>query len=210
MPQSATQLSEPEKMPDTVSETIQLVEAAKNSNTAAFHRLISLHHQRVYKMVFYRVRSTMDAEDLTQEIFLKAYRHLPGLRSPKKFKSWLYSIAINRVRDFIRKKRFRSLFLGKPIDDEFQMPADDHEGAVNAEERMVKQAFWQKVGNILDKMSKMEREVFMLRFFDQLGIADISAALKKSESTVKTHLYRALKKFKNDPASAALMEEWIR
>ncbi len=198
---------ESEKMRDPQSDTRMLVEQAKNKNIAAFHQLVSLSHHAVFKMVFYRVRSTMDAEDLTQEIFLRAYDQLPGLKSPDKFKSWLYSIALNKVRDFIRKQKFRSFFWSKPIDDEFTVPADIQKGAVDAENQMMKQLFWKKVGGILDRMSKMEREVFMLRFFDQLGIAEISTTLEKGESTIKTHLYRALKKFRQDPASVELKKE---
>ena len=56
----------------------------------------------------------------------------------------------------------------------------------------------------------MEREVFLLRFFDHLSIKEIAGVLKKNESTVKTHLYRALAKFKKEPAMRKLLSEVIQ
>ena len=61
-------------------------------------------------MVFYRTHSRMDAEDLTQDVMLKAYRHIARLKSPEVFRSWLYRIAVNRVKDYYRRKKFKSLF----------------------------------------------------------------------------------------------------
>ena len=63
---------------------------------------------------------------------------------------------------------------------------------------------------ILEKLPRMEREVFLLRFFDHLSIREIAGVLKKNDSTVKTHLYRALAKFKKEPAMRRLLKEAIR
>ena len=61
-------------------------------------------------MVFYRIRSRVDAEDITQDVFLKAFQKISSVKEAAKFRGWLFSIALNRIRDFQRKKRFRSLF----------------------------------------------------------------------------------------------------
>lgn len=61
---------------------------------------------------------------------------------------------------------------------------------------MQRKEFWQQIRQITEVLSKTEREVFMLRFFDELSIKEIGTTLKKNESTVKTHLYRALDKVK--------------
>ena len=65
-------------------------------------------------------------------------------------------------------------------------------------EPIAKKRFWEQVRSLLDKLSVMEREVFTLRFMDQQSINEIAAILDKSESTVKTHLYRALNKVRKD------------
>ncbi len=157
-------------------------------------------------MIYYRTRSKLDAEDITQDVFLQAYKHLGRLKSPAVFRSWLYQIAVNRVRDFYRKKKFRSLFGFVSVDEEyFQEPAE-MAVAPEAGEGLDRQDFWRQIKALLTSLSKMEREVFLLRFFDQLSIKEMSTALKKNESTVKTHLYRALRKVK---AAAAENEELL-
>ena len=66
--------------------------------------------------------------------------------------------------------------------------------------------FWHEFHSMTRKMSPKEREVFMLRYVDQLGIREIAEAMEKNESTVKTHLYRALKKFKSASGFRALLK----
>lgn len=172
---------------------------ARKGNREAFNRLVDLFHKDIFKMVFYRVRSKMDAEDLTQDVFTLAFRHIRQLQDERRFKSWLYSIAVNRVRDHFRNKKVRS-WLGffsekeKPEEDLAPEFRDPENGAL---EEMIRQDFWKQLESAMKELSKMEKEVFMLRFLDDLGIREISVTLHKSESTVKTHLYRALAKLQN-------------
>ena len=148
-------------------------------------------------MLYYRTRSQMDAEDLTQDVFLKAYKHLVRLQSPVVFRSWLYRIAVNRANDHFRKKRFRALFGNLSLEDEAFQETEEMAVQPQAAENLERREFWQQVEKMLDVLSRMEREVFLLRFFDQLSLKEITDALGKNESTIKTHLYRALKKIKS-------------
>jgi len=149
-------------------------------------------------MIFYRTRSQMDAEDLLQDVMLQAYKAIGRLKSPEVFRSWLYRIAVNRVRDYYRKKQFRSLFGFVSTDDENFYESQSPELAVapEAEGGISRKEFWHQIEQMLSTLSRMEKEVFMLRFLDELTINEMSAALKKNESTIKTHLYRALNKVK--------------
>ena len=147
-------------------------------------------------MLYYRTRSQMDAEDLTQDVFLRAYKHLARLQSAAVFRSWLYRIAVNRVNDYYRNKRFRALFGNVSVDEESFQETEEMAEPPQAVEGMERKEFWRQVEKMLDSLSRMEREVFLMRFFDELSIKEMTAALGKNESTVKTHLYRALKKLK--------------
>ena len=172
----------------------------------ALARLADLFHRDIFRMVFFRTRSTMDAEDLTQEIFLKAFNNLSKLKEVGRFKSWLFSIAANRVHDFHRKKRFhRILSLYSDSQEEYQ-PDSGVDDSPDALDGVMRQEFWNHVESLLEKLSKMEKEVFILRFMDHLSIKEVSQVLKKNESTVKTHLYRALRKFRNDPSMLQFLE----
>jgi len=176
--------------------TVDLVEQARNGDRTAFHRLVDRFQPEIYRMIFYRTRSRMDAEDLTQDVMLKAYRNIRRLKSPEVFRSWLYRIAVNRIKDYYRGKQFRSLFGFVSLDEEgFHETAEAAEAPV-AEDAMAQKEFWRQFGRMLTGLSAMEKEVFLLRFFDQLTLKEISATLHRRESTIKTHLYRALRKLK--------------
>ena len=184
-----------------------IVERARDGSRGAFTELVDLFQNDIFKMVFYRTRTQMDAEDITQEVFMQAYKNLNGLKKVERFRSWLFSIAVNRVRDFNRKKRFRALFKMFDGSDEIktaESQINDNSEPVN---ELMRQDFWKQIGLIIDKLSRMEREVFLLRFLDLLSIREISNVLKKSESTVKTHLYRALVKFRKNSSTLQLIKE---
>jgi RNA polymerase sigma-70 factor, ECF subfamily len=179
-----------------------LVRRARNGSRTAFHQLMATFHHPIYRMVFYRVRSSMDAEDLTQDIFLKAFQGMERLQSDSHFKSWLYRIALNCVRDYFRKKRWTALFSSLESFSGPEEPSGDEWIASNApgpEEKLLQKEFWRQVDLSLQPLSVNEREAFVLRFYDQLDVAEIARVMKKNENTVKTHLYRAIKKVKNNP-----------
>ena len=184
-----------------------LVKRAKAGSRSAFAELVDLFQDDIFKMVFYRIRTQMDAEDITQEVFMQAFRKLSGLKKVERFKSWLFSIAINRVRDFSRKKRFRSLFQPSDAGNDVNPSDTQIHDQPEAIDELMKQDFWKHIGLMIDKLSRMEREVFLLRFLDLLSIREISNVLKKSESTVKTHLYRALVKFRKNSSALHLLKE---
>ena len=87
-----------------------LVEQARQGNRGAFKKLVSLFQEDIYRMLYYRTYSRMDAEDLSQEVFVQAYKKIDNLKNAERFKSWLYSIAANRFRDFIRKRKLLTFF----------------------------------------------------------------------------------------------------
>jgi RNA polymerase sigma-70 factor (ECF subfamily) len=193
--------------PATDRQLVALVDEAKAWSPTAFEQLVTLFQEDIFRMVYYRTRSSMDAEDLTQEIFIQAFKNVSKLKAADRFRSWLFSIALNRVRDFYRKQRLRKIF-GTLDDKEYGAEIPVETGAEPpALSNLVRRDFWKNVSAFLDKLSRMEREVFMLRFMDHLGIKEISQALGKNESTVKTHLYRGLRKFRTDHALVKLIEE---
>ncbi len=185
-----------------------LVEKARSGDRVAFNRLVDRFQPEILRMVYYRVRPHAEAEDLTQDIFMKAYRNIKNLREPNRFKSWLYRIAVNRVRDFHRRQRLRTLFTSDAEFDETNLPDVKDQGEeTDALSKVLKTEFWEQIGLILKKLSSKEKEVFMLRFFDHLSIGEIAGVMKKSESTVKTHLYRALAKFKKEERLRKIFKE---
>ncbi|MCK5724771.1 MAG: RNA polymerase sigma factor [Gammaproteobacteria bacterium] len=189
------------------SEIALLAERAQAGNRFSFERLMDMFQGDIFRLVYYRTGSHMDAEDLTQDVFIKAFKGLSGLKDVYRFRPWLFSIAVNRVRDFRRKKKL--LFFLKNSEEEMdEWDKADREGYDNHEafNHLVRKEFWENMGRFTNKLSRWEREVFHLRFLDQLGIKEIAMVLSKSESTIKTHLYRALHKFKETPELNSVLQ----
>lgn len=174
-----------------------LAEKARDGNRMSFQELVGMFQEDIYRLAYYRTYSQMDAEDITQEVFVQAYRKLKSLNDSGRFRAWLYSIAVNRCNDFLRKRKFLSLLqLRSAREQEFMETGNDM--SANYNETIAKEKFWEQVRSVLGKLSSMEREVFTLRFMDHRNINEIAEILDKSESTVKTHLYRALNKLRQD------------
>lgn len=210
MPDTAKEKTDDNALSGAASRSASLVKKARQGSSAAFHELVHLYQGAVFKMVYYRIRSQIDAEDLTQDIFLQAFKSLHRLKETERFRGWLFRIALNRVRDFSRKKRFRAMFKASFGNDELtagELATDDRSETL---EQLAKKDFWNRIREMLNRLSRMEREVFLLRFFDNLSIIEITRALGKTESTVKTHLYRGLNKFRKDASIQALLDDKLQ
>jgi RNA polymerase sigma factor (sigma-70 family) len=186
---------------DKGAQLTEWVVMAQAGDTTAFHHLVDRFQAEIFRMIFYRTRSKMDTEDLTQDVFLKAFKHIRRLESPPLFRSWLFRIAINRVRDHQRRNRIRSVIGTVSLDDENFHESEDMAAEPEATRIVAQKDFWNRVQQLLSQLSRTEREVFQLRFFDQLSLKEISTAMKKNENTIKTHLYRALNKIKTEIAA---------
>lgn len=184
-----------------------LVERARDGDRRAFERLTGLYQARIFRMVYIRTQSRTDAEDLTQDIFLQAFRSVSKLKAPDLFRPWLFRIAHNRVRDHHRRRRIVSFFGLSRQDEEIATAGEPPAEQEDALADLMRKEFWGEVESFLGNLPASEREVFRLRFLDQLGIREAAEVLGKHESTVKTHLYRAIAKFRKEPWLARLLFE---
>jgi len=187
-------------------EVALLAVRARDGDGTAFGRLVGLFQDEIFRMVYYRTHSRPDAEDLTQDVFLQAFKNLPKLKDFDRFRAWLYSIAVNRVRDYYRKKRLLSFFGLMGEEGSLEAPEEKPDQGPGALEQLVREEFWVRVRQLSESFSGAEREVFFLRFLDNLSIKEISQTLHKSESAVKTHLYRALQKFRDHSEAGEFLE----
>ena len=191
-------------MSDNDNQITQLVEQARTGNKASLEQLLDHFYGDIFRMVYYRIPSRMDAEDLTQDIFMQVIKSLPELKDSSLLKPWLFRLALNRIRDFHRKKSILSFF-GSTVetDVDAQVKVDSHSDPTK---NMMHKEFQFQLRKFSESLSRWEREVFTLRFLDQLEIKEIVQILKKNENTVKTHLYRALKKFRRSSEFHALLK----
>jgi len=181
-------------MSDNDNQITRLVEKARTGNKNSLEQLVDYFYGDIFRMVYYRIPSRMDAEDLTQEIFMQMIKSLLNLKDSSLIRPWLFRLALNRIRDFHRKKSILSFFGSTgEIDVDVQVKSDNHPDPIK---NLMQKEFKLQFQKFTESLSRWEREVFILRFLDQLEIKEIVQILKKNENTVKTHLYRAVKKLR--------------
>jgi RNA polymerase sigma-70 factor (ECF subfamily) len=160
-----------------------LVQQAVNGDQAAFTQLYNQNFDRIHRYIYVRVRNPVEAEDLTQDVFIKALESIGSYRwRDLPFAAWLFKIAHNRVIDHVRKqsKEKRADLneaYAKSMEDPVQMTER------NFEVYQLKQA--------MEQLPEAQREVATLRFIGQLSISEVAKTLGKSEGTVKALQFNA-------------------
>ena len=155
--------------------------------------VMRLYRARILRYAMFAVRDRDAAETITQECFLKAYRARETFRGDCSLSTWLMQIAVNLVRDYARSKQFQfwkraqtSAVDVSEVTEFLKHPGSSAESGILAREQL--KAVWTAV----EKLSKMQREVFLLRFVEEMELREIAELMGMKESTVKSHLYRAL------------------
>ena len=179
-----------------------IVERAKNGDAAAFRELVERYKQKIYYLSLDLTGSHHDAEDLSQEVFIKAYRHLDGFRGDAKFSSWLYRITVNTCYDMNRKKSVKAIKLQESFDDTH---IQEHEpfgsDVVKNPEKKAEAGLMQKhIEQALQRLTDKERSVFVLRHYQHLQLSEIADILKITVGTVKSTLFRAIQRLQKELA----------
>lgn len=168
-----------------------LVERFQKGDTEAFNPLVLKYQKKIYNFLYRRLRDRETAEDLCQEVFLKAFKALPNFKGDSTFYSWIYRIAINCSIDF-QRQRNRVKFL---TFEELSFDADDVLRMVHAYPSPEMIAETEELGRIIRmavrKLPPGQRRVFNLRHRRALAIKEIAVLLNRSEGTVKAHLHHA-------------------
>lgn len=172
----------------------ELVERFQNGEKDVFNELVIKYQGKIYNLVYKYVSNSETARDLSQEIFIKAFRALPRFKRQSAFYSWLYRIAINLCIDFIRQQKrgqtlsFEDLTTGGNdevvFNDVSPLPPDQ----VEAKE------LGHIIGKAVEQLPPKQQRVFNLRYHDGLQLKEIAAQLDRSEGTIKAHLHHAHKR----------------
>lgn len=170
----------------------ELVMRTCGGKSEAFAVLVSRYENQVFNAVMHLVGSRQDAEDIAQEVFMKAFRGLPRFRQKAKFSTWLYGIMLNCVRTHWRGQRRRrgmlSLDGGRSEEDPSPDPPSGLDGPVALSER---NETVELVRNAIDELARDLREIVVLRDIEELSYEEISEVLGLPLGTVKSRLFRA-------------------
>lgn len=179
-------------------EEIDRIRRAQQGDAEAFRSLVREHHRRVFNVCLGVLKSTADAEDVTQTVFIRAHKNLPKFQMNAKFSTWLYRIAHNASIDLLRKRKRRE---ADDFDDlvdahrESSFDSDFMSSPLGFDPRSDVQREEMRVGIIaaFDALSPAHRETLILREVEQLSYQEIADILNIKLGTVMSRLYHARK-----------------
>ncbi len=175
-------------MPDEDVELAE-VEAARRGDEEAFARLVRRRQGLVLALLAARLRRRDDVEDLAQEVFLRAWRRLPGLREPAKFTGWLARIAVNAALDHRRRAAVRPR-VGS-LDDEGA--AEPAAGGPRSDHRLLVGEEFARVLDAIGALDPRSQAAVVLRFREGLPVKEVAARLGDSPAATAMRLTRALR-----------------
>jgi RNA polymerase sigma factor (sigma-70 family) len=176
----------------------ELVEKVLSGDTNAFAAIIKNTQVLVAQIVFKMVKNKEDRKDLAQDIYLKAYKNLPGFRFGSKLSTWIAQIAYNTCLDHVRKKK---LVLQDNFDDDDteELPRININNSLSSEPNAG--IFKKELAGILkmeiDKLSPIHKTLITLYHNEEMSYEEIAQVTQLPEGTLKSYLFRARKALKN-------------
>lgn len=172
----------------------ELVVRTLDGSQAAFGELVRRYERPIVGLILRMVRDRGVAEELAQDVFVKAYDRLETYDQRRKFSSWLFKVAHNATIDHLRRRRIDTVPLETPQSDDAQLadvlPASDAE---RPEDRVLRREIGEALEAAIGELRPAYREVLLLRFVEGASYAEIAEIMDLPLGTVKTHLHRARK-----------------
>ena len=167
----------------------ELVALAIGGDAESFNQLVGRWERQIYALAYRVLGREEEARDVCQETFLRAFRGIKGFKGQAKFSSWLYRIALNLCRDWIRRERRSGVMT--PLDAEGEPPLPDLT-AETAEARTVRRDLGRLMTDAMATLSEEQRTTIVLKEYHGLTFQEISDLQGSPLSTVKTRLYQGL------------------
>ena len=166
----------------------ELISAFKNGDITGFNEIVRRYQQQVYWVIRKMVNSHDDADDLTQEVFIKIYSALKDFRKESNLFTWLYRIATNYSINHIRKAKVRNTVSFEIVTEQVESKEKKSDEAVDEKTKM------KLLIEAIETLPAQQRAVFNLRYNENLSYEDISKVMKKSVGGVKANYFHAVKK----------------
>ncbi len=174
-------------MPDTTDN--DLIIASRNGDRQAFNMLVLKHQSMVHRVISRMVDDHDVAQDLTQDVFIKAWLSMNAFRGDSLVSTWLYRIATNLTLNHLRRQSLRTFFRLDGT-EHLDIP-DNNDGADVQLEKSEQRRLIQEA---MERLPHKQRAVFVLRYFEELPYADISTILETSVGALKANYFHAVRK----------------
>ena len=173
-----------------------LIRRAQADDANAFCSLAERYARRIYLLAFHYCRNAQDAEDLSQEVWLKAYQALAGFRAESSFYTWLRRITINAFLNHQRSSAFRhqgQTTIIELIDSDSETAYESRSASA---ETVYTKVLFETVMSALSELTPSQRLMFLLRHYEGMSYDEIAAAMNCSTGTVKKGVSRAISKLR--------------
>ena len=183
------------------AEDDELIRAAQAGDRSAFDSLVRRYDRSVLRLALHMLGQEQDAQDVHQEAFIKAYRHLSNFRFECSFYTWLYRIVTNLCLDQLRRRKSRREDPSTALDasgDEMDLLANisDDRAMANPARELERKVMNEAIQNALSGLTPRERMVFELKHYQGLKLRTIGEMLSTTEETAKNTLFRATRKLR--------------
>jgi len=170
----------------------ELMVAFQRGNGAAFERLLDKYHRPIVNFIYKIVNNAAEAEELTQEVFLRIYRSRDGYEPRARFAAWIYRIAMNlSLKEATRKRRMRfwshnNNLRQDPllVEEVLRDPAPDAEG------RLISSELGRIMRRAIGLLPRNEKVALILRRYEELSYREIAEIMGCTEAAVKTYIHR--------------------
>ena len=184
----------PKPLPSTIVRDDEgaLVAAAKAGEVPAFEELVNRYERRIFRLTMNITQNREDAQDATQDAFLKAYQHLDSFQGGSRFYTWLVRIAVNEALMRLRRRRPNVVSLDEPTaTDEDLMPRQVEDWGPTPEQRYARTEMNSILTSSISDLDPIFRTVFLLRDVEGLSTEETAETLGVSLPAVKSRLLRA-------------------
>ena len=183
------------------SEDDELIRAAQKGDRSAFDSLVRRYDRSVLRLALHMLGNEQDAQDVHQDAFIKAYRHLSNFRFECSFYTWLYRIVTNLCLDQLRRRKSRRED-PSTVDDGAGESIDllanltDGRASANPARELERKGMSEAIQSALEELTPRERTVFELKHYQGLKLRTIGEMLSTTEETAKNTLFRATRKLR--------------
>ncbi|MED1945885.1 sigma-70 family RNA polymerase sigma factor [Brevibacillus sp. NRRL NRS-603] len=155
--------------------------------------LMQQYGEKIFHLVSLTVKNHALADDITQNVFIQAYRHLDQFRGDGEIKHWLFKIAMNESKKHFRSWSFRNIF---PTMDDHLGNLMDRQANNQVEEEILNRVKREEIVTYIQSLAPKYRQVILLHYYEDLSIAEVADILSVSQEVVRTRLHRARKQLK--------------
>lgn len=174
----------------------ELIAQVLAGESAAYGLLVERHQRKIYRVAYAILRDEAEADAVTQDTFVQAYTSLARFEGRSELDTWLTRIAINRSRDFLRRRKLISIFSSRDDDSAPLLEAVD--GRPGPERELLAHELRAAIERAVETLSSQQKVIFCMRHFEDYSLSEIAEILGLRDGTVRAHLFRAIHKVRRE------------